>query len=800
MIGRLLFWLVLMVLIGLSFFGGSWIYWEYHLLQQDLPQLLSMADYQPALTTVVYSADNKIIGEFGFEDRELVRISEVPQIMQEAILATEDTDFYQHNGVNFKAIIRAMRTNLEAGRVVQGGSTITQQVARELFLSKEKKFLRKIKEAIIAVQLESRFTKNQILQLYFNQIYFGHGAYGIKSAARRYFNKTLQELTLAECALLAGMPQAPSLYSPYVNMERALTRRATVLARLVEAGFISPAEAATAEQEPIALDSGKKTEFSAPYFLEYVRRSLEDSLGTRMVHTGGLKIYTTLDTTLQQAAEDAVFWGLHSLTARKGFRKDLLPPDLPLPESLEQGTLLTLPLTAVSKTELTVEFEGAAYRLKPKQDGWSIGSDLTKIFTPGESVCVVVVRAPDDQPGKMSLYQYPEVQSALVSIKLGTGEVVAWVGGSDFEKSKFDRVVQARRQPGSSFKPIIYAAAMDTGFTPADIFYDAPIVTELQAPSEEKAEILTAIEVGSESVDDDEASRPERRYWRPDNSSREFYGPTTLRVGLEKSRNLVAIKLLAQVGVRKAVHYARRMGIESPLNENLSLALGSSGVTLLEFVAAYGVFANEGDYVRPLMIKRVLDRHGRVILESIPEVRHALTPATAFIVTNLLRGVVEHGTGARARSLGRPLAGKTGTTNDYRDAWFNGFSRHYITGVWVGLDEPKRIGANETGARAALPIWQAYMSEAHRDLPPLDFPIPEGITVLSIDADSGLLASNNCTKVITEAFITGTEPLRVCDSHKEDKAQFLRFDSGYDAASSVSKPPAERSPFEYSED
>ncbi|MBN2054930.1 transglycosylase domain-containing protein [bacterium] len=804
------------LLIAAAAVGGGWLYFEYLALQRELPTLHSMADFHPFLTSLVYSNDGRVIGQFAFEDRVPVSIAEVPKLLQEALLATEDTDFYQHHGVNFQAILRAAKANLLEGKISQGGSTITQQVARDLFLGREKKWMRKIKEALIAVELESRFTKNQILELYLNETYFGHGAYGIKSAALRYFDKELHELTLSECALLAGLPQAPSAGSPFVSMERAERRRSVVLSRMVEAGFISQGMAEKADAEPIVLSTGSRVEFAAPYFLEYVRRTLEEQLGTQAVHAGGLRIFTSLDTRLQAAAQEAVERGLLEITKRRGY-----DPSIPLADVVGEepavgadgvvpvGTVLRLPIEEVGKTVLKVRMDNTVHDVDPGHDGWTIARDLRTIFTSGEEALFIIEKASDVV--RLGLYQKPTLQGSLLSMCTGTGYISAWIGGRDFAESKFDRVYQAHRQPGSGFKPIIYTAALDTRMTPADIVYDAPIVTEIISEEDlrdepEREDGTDAVGApGDEGEDGEEGveEEQEQEYWRPGNYSGRFYGATTLRQGLEQSRNLVTIRLLSSIGVRTAIQYARLMGIESPLADNLSLSLGSSGVTQLELVGAYGVLANQGDWIKPIAIKRVLDYNGQVIMENLPEIRRALSPQASYLTTSLMQGVVERGTGRQAQVLGRPLAGKTGTPNDYRDAWFNGFSRQHITSVWVGFDEPQPIGRNETGARAALPIWIDFMREAHRGLPVLDFIQPPGIRLLGIDAETGLLATDKCSTVITEAFIAGTEPLRLCDAHKMRSTQFLRFDTDDQASEEETVQDsggAGVSPFSYSVD
>ncbi|MBW1859498.1 MAG: PBP1A family penicillin-binding protein, partial [Deltaproteobacteria bacterium] len=545
-------------------------------------------------------------------------------------------------------------TDIRAGEFVQGASTITQQLARTLFLTPQKSIIRKLKEAFLAFQIERRYTKNEILELYLNQVYFGSGAYGVEAAARRFFGKPVGELNLAECALVAGMPKSPSRYSPLVNESRALKRREVVLNQMARNGLITQEESKAAKSSPLNLAEGPSIKTKAPYFVTYVRRFLEKELGSARLHRTGLTVHTTLNYRMQEAAEKAVARGLEQLDARMQERS------LPSEE-------------------------------KP--------------------------------------------QGALVSLDPRQGAILAMVGGRDFEESRFNRATMARRQPGSAFKPLVYACAMEHSFSQSDLIWDAPV-------------IFRGVQ---KDVD-----------WTPQNFSGKFKGEMTLRDALAVSQNIPAVKLLNKLGPSTAVQWAHRMGIESPLQPNLSLVLGTSEVTLLELTAAYGVFPNAGIGARPFAISEVLDQEGRSIWRAKPQLRTVVSPETAAIMTDMLQAVVESGTGRKAKSLGLPVAGKTGTTDTYRDALFVGFSPTVVVGVWVGLDHYSTLGDKETGSRAALPIWIEYMQQALADRFPRDFALPNGVVVVQIDAESGLLASENCPNAVTMVFKKGTEPKRWC--------------------------------------
>jgi penicillin-binding protein 1A len=623
-------------------------------LTHDLPQIKALETFKPSAITRIYSADNELLAELFTERRVPVRLSDIPDDLKQAVVATEDRKFYEHAGVDLKAVLRAIVTDIRAGEFVQGASTITQQLARTLFLTPQKSVIRKLKEAFLALQIERRYTKNEILELYLNQVYFGSGAYGVEAAARTFFGKTVTELDLAECALIAGMPKSPSRYSPLVNESLALKRREVVLNQMVRNGLITQDDLEAAKASPLNLVNTARIATKAPYFVTYVRRFLEKEFGGARLYRTGLTVHTTLNYRMQAAAEKAVEKGLEQLAAR--MRKRGLPSD--------------------------------------------------------------------EKP-----------QAALVSLDPRQGAILAMVGGRDFEESRFNRATMARRQPGSAFKPLVYACAMEHSFTQSDLIWDAPV-------------IFKGVQ---RDVD-----------WTPRNFSGKFKGEMTLRDALAVSQNIPAVKLLNKLGPSTAVQWAHRMGIDSPLQPNLSLVLGTSEVTLLELTAAYGVFPNGGIGARPFAISEVLDQEGRSIWRAKPQLRTVVSPETAAIMTDMLQAVVESGTGRKAKSLGLPVAGKTGTTDTYRDALFVGFSPRVVAGVWVGLDHYSTLGDKETGARAALPIWIDFMQQAIADRPHHDFPLPNGVVKVQIDADSGLLASEGCPQAVTMVFKKGTEPKRWC--------------------------------------
>jgi penicillin-binding protein 1A len=753
----------------------------YDTLAADLPKVTELEHYQPSLVTKVYARDGELIADFFIERRFLVPLDQIPLHVRQATIAVEDARFYSHGGIDPVGILRALWVNYRAGEVREGASTITQQVARTLFLNRERTITRKLREVIVARRIEQRFTKDQILEMYLNQIFYGYDAYGVEAATRIYFGKSVQDLTLGEGALIAGLPRAPNRYSPLKDMQRSLQRRQHVLHRMIEEGYITPEQARLAEQEPMQIAPQQKHVNKAPYFVEYVRRYLEEHYGATALYRGGFEVYTTLDLRLQQAAELAIQHGIRAVDKRHGYqgpqqhvtllgdilidRQHIEAVTVPADgdTTLREGELLPGVVLEVREGEVIVAVKTSRGILPREGFSWVRAPDLQrgfrsrrmlppqKIFAPGDVMRVRVVQVdPEGRAHHLFLEQEPLVQGALLAMEVGSGHVLAMVGGYDFAKSQFNRAIQASRQPGSAFKPVIYAAAIEAGMTPASIVIDAPVIKEAATAQE---------------------------FWKPVNYSEKFYGPTTLRTALTHSRNLVTIRLLDKIGVPPVLAYAKRLGITSPLAPYLSLALGSSGVTLSELTAAYGVFANGGMYVPPVFITKVVDAQGIVLEEHFPEARRVMNPEIAYVMTNLLEGVIQHGTGRRVRILGRPAAGKTGTTNDFRDAWFLGYTPEVITGVWVGIDDRTTLGHREAGGRVASPIWLEFMRQVVRGRPVTDFAIPPGVRFVRIEAKSGTLATV-ATKADTlfEVFVDGTQPMAASRPSGDLRRHIRRLD------------------------
>ena len=645
----------------------------YFYFTHDLPSIETLRNYRPATVTKFFSEDGEVIGEYFVEKREVVSLDRVPDHLVQAFVAGEDARFFQHKGLDYMAILRALLRNIFSGEIIQGGSTITQQVVKSLLLSPEKSFARKIREAILAFKIEKYLSKEEILFLYLNQIYLGHGAYGVAAAAENYFGKSIEELNLAESALLAGLPQAPTKYSPFNHPEQAKKRQTYILNRMVEEEFISNRELGEAFQKPLKIKARQNSFMDkAPYFVEYLRRYIEEKYGKETLHKKGLQVHTTIDLDVQRMAQEAVEIGLKEIEKRQKY--------------------------------------------------------------PSEDVS-------------------PTPEGALVCFDLETGYIKAMVGGRDFKKSQFNRATQARRQTGSAFKPIVYASALDKGYTPASVIVDSPNIYEWGD-----------------------------NRWKPKNFGEKFSGPITLRNALTHSVNIVTVKIAQDIGLDYIIGYARKLGISSPLQNDLSMALGSSGISLFDLTKAYAVFANQGNRFKPIFIKKILDRDGNLLEENqplfypkeSPDGERILTPQTAYLMTHLLEGVVQHGTGWKAKALRRPVAAKTGTTDQFLDAWFIGYTPEFITGVWVGFDDETSLGENETGSRAASPIWVTFMSKVLKDKPLQDFPIPEGIEFVKIDPRTGLIGLGRET--ILECFREGTGPTQEASSQRKTSADFFKYD------------------------
>ncbi len=621
----------------------------YSYVNYNLPQIYSLDDYKPPLVTEVYASTGELIGEFFTERRYFVTLSSVSPIFIKALIAAEDAQFFEHTGLNYWSIIRAALKNIVSMEIKQGGSTITQQITKSLLLTPEKSFTRKLKEAILAKRIETSLSKTDILILYMNQIYFGHGAYGVEAAARTYFGKSAAQLNLAEASLLAGLPKAPSYYSPFRYLERAKQRQSYVLERMQEQRYITAAERAEAEKAPLSFKQQESINISqAPYFTEYIRQLIEKKYGSKGLYESGLRIETSLDIAMEKAAEESVRAGLEEYEKRE----------------------------------------------------------------------------------KRRITNAQKVQGALVCIDPFTGYIRALVGGRDFANTQFNRAVQAQRQPGSAFKPIIYAAALDRGYTPATIIVDAPVSFRMSR----------------------------NKLWEPQNYDEKFMGPITLRTALTLSRNVVTVKILEDIGIGYAIQYAKKFGIDTSLNQGLSLALGTTTVSLLDLVRAYAVFCASGVRADPLPIIRIINRNGTTIEEHQPHLVQAISSQTAYIMTSLLQSVVTQGTGKKVAALNRPCAGKTGTTNDFRDAWFIGYTPQLVAGVWVGYDDNTALGKGETGGVVAAPIWLSFMQRVVKNQPVKVFEVPEGVTFVKISNQTGYLSGSVGEGGFFECFKEGTAP------------------------------------------
>jgi penicillin-binding protein 1A len=662
----------------------------------DLPQISDLQRYRPSTITELYDDQGRQIGSFALQRRVLGTYDDFPKVLRDAILSTEDKSFEQHWGINFWRVMGATYRDITSGARAQGASTLTMQLSRNLFLSPERHFSRKIQEAILALQIERHFTKQQIFAMYCNQIFLGHGVYGFEAGAEYYFNKHAKDLKLEEAALLAGLPKAPVAYSPINYPEHALRRRNLVINNMLEDGKITAEEAGRAKSTPLRLNIQPEVS-PAPYFVEDVRRYLEKKYGADQVHEGGLRVYTTLDIDLQKTATQAVLDGLAAYERRHGWKGQLKnvvktgesvskyqDPDWQRP--IVAGEYMNGLVVDIGLQFSKIKLGRYSASLGPAELAWTGQKLPRKLFSVGDVVYVKVLTLNADGSAKISLEQNSGAQGALLAIDNATGDIKAMVGGRDFDESKFNRATQARRQVGSSFKPFVYAAAIDQGAEPDDVILDAPTTFN-------------------------SAGTP----YTPRNFDRRFEGNITLRHALAESRNIPAVKLAQKVGMATVTDYARRFGINSPIPPYLPTALGAADLTLFEQTAAFTVFPNDGLRIEPRYIRKVTDYEGHVLEQDFPDAKDAVGQRTARTMVSLLEEVVKHGTGAPAKKLNHPLAGKTGTTNDYTDAWFIGFSPSTTCGVWVGFDEKKNLGDNETGGHAALPIWIDFMRTAVAD-------------------------------------------------------------------------------------
>ena len=763
--------------------GGVWVFWNYG---RDLPDYRQLENYTPPITTRVHAGDGSLLEEYAFQRRSFVPVSSIPQSVINAFLSAEDKNFYRHPGIDIFGVIRAIFTNIRnygKGRRPVGASTITQQVAQNFLLTKEVSFVRKIREAIISFRMERVFTKNEILELYLNQIYLGQGSYGVAEAANNYFGKSLDKLEIEEAAFLAALPKAPNNYNPFRHYESALARRNYVIGRMVEDGYISRTEGRLREKLPLEAIKAKPSPIvSAPYFAEEVRRELSGRYGDTVLYKGGLSVRTTLNPRLQKIAQIELRRGLVAYDRRHGWRGPLLSlssiknwdqklTNIPVPSGIGNWSLAIVLHVDDSEGFALIGLSGGKKgkihfdQLKWAR-AWKKNQKLGRVVKkPSDvlSVADIILVEPLDSnysienrvEGKWGLRQIPDVNGAIVAIDPHTGRVLAMSGGLDFKASQFNRATQAWRQPGSAFKPFVYLAALDSGFTPSTLVLDAPFVID-QGPGLPK--------------------------WKPANYTKKFYGPSPMRLGIEKSRNLMTVRLAQTLGIRKVLKYAERLGVMDNISPQLSLSIGAGETTLLRLVTAYAIIVNGGKGINPTLIDRIQNRYGETVFRhdtrvcnncmniawqnqrppQPPDLRSKLLDKkTAYQMVSMLKGVVDRGTGVKISKVGKPLAGKTGTTNDSFDTWFVGFSPDLAVGVYVGFDVPRPMGYKETGSTVAAPIFRDFMSDALKGRPATPFRVPTGIRLVRVNVKTGLVAERGEKGVILEAFKSGTEPTEI---------------------------------------
>lgn len=740
----------------------------------DLPDYEALKTYEPPIVTRLYAGDGRLMAEFAQEKRVFMPIESVPDLVKQAFISAEDKKFYTHPGVDFLAIMRAVVFNLKnmgTGRRPVGASTITQQVAKNFLLTNEVSYERKIKEAILAHRMEKAMSKDRLLELYLNEIFLGSRAYGVAAASLQYFNKPLDELTISEAAYLAALPKAPNNYHPVRNRDEAIERRNWVISRMLEDGYITEAQADLAMISPLETrERDDSKQVKAPFFAEEVRRELIEKYGSESLYGGGLAVRSTIDPKMQKIAENTLRKGLQDYDKRHGYRGPLANfknmaewrdklSKFEKPEAmLDNWSLAIVQAASTEAVRISMEngqeglivLEDLKWARKYINKGYALGSEITaasQVLKKGDVVMVEAIEG-----NKYALRQIPDVQGAVIAIDPHTGRILAMQGGWKYGTSEFNRATQAQRQPGSAFKPFVYLAGLESGFTPATLILDAPFVIE---------------------------DRP-GNFWSPTNYSGEYYGPTTMRVGVEKSRNLMTVRLADYLGMDKIADYANKFGITENMPPLLANALGAGETTPLKLTAAYGMLVNGGKKVTPTFIDRIQDRYGKTIFRhdtrdclscgklirwkqqetpNLPDNREQIAdPRTAYQMVSILEGVVQRGTGVRIKSLNRPLAGKTGTTNESKDAWFIGFSPDLVVGVFVGFDDPRSLGKKETGSSVAVPIFKDFMQNALKDRALAPFRVPPGIKNVQIDAENGSLAAFDTKKTIWESFVAGTEP------------------------------------------
>jgi len=775
---------LLLRFLGLLFAAGTTIFivaiaaaagllWHY---SQSLPDYSQLQDYEPAVMTRVHAADGSLLAEYARERRLYIPVQAVPKLVINAFVAAEDKNFYEHGGIDFSGIARAAVLYIQqygSGRRPQGASTITQQVAKNFLLTNELSFSRKIKEALLAMKIERAFSKERILELYLNEIYLGMGAYGVAAASLLYFDKSVHELSVAEAAYLAALPKAPNNYHPFRQRERALERRNYVIDRMAEDHYISAQEADKAKKEPlkITLRPTGAHIFAAEYFAEEVRRYIYDNFTEKKLYEGGLSVRTTLDPKMQVLARKVLVDGFVNFDEQHGYRGAAQKIDPAGDWGAKLAEVKALSDVAPWRLAVVLEADDASARvgLQPgREPGGALSKEretgtialegmkwakargktpakVSQVLSPGDVVYVEPLGS-----GQFRLRQVPEVSGAIVAMDPQTGRVLAMAGGFSYDQSQFNRATQALRQPGSSFKPLVYAAALDNGYTPSTVVLDAPI------------EIDTGTGI-----------------WAPENYTRKYYGPSTLRFGIEQSRNVMTVRLAQDIGMPLIGEYAKRFGVYDNLPPYLSFALGAGETTLLRMVGAYAMFDNGGRKIQPTLIDRIQDRYGHTIYKHdsrecrgcdadkwadqneptlIDKRERVLDPMTAYQITSIMEGVVQRGTATVVKEVGKPIAGKTGTTNDEKDAWFIGFSPDLVVGVYLGYDKPRHLGRGATGGVLAAPIVRDFMKVALADKPAVPFRVPPGIKLIRIDPRSGMRAGPGDQRVILEAFKPGTAP------------------------------------------
>ncbi|MBN8521701.1 MAG: penicillin-binding protein 1A [Alphaproteobacteria bacterium] len=765
-IGRIFIFLISLGFLGLIL-GGAAAGFILHHYSRDIPDYSQLKDYEPPIVTRIYAGDGNLLAEYAQERRIFMPIHTIPAMVKHAFIAAEDQNFYTHRGVDFMAVARAMVTNVKnrgSGRRLIGASTITQQVAKNFLLTNEVSYERKIKEAILSFRIDKAMTKDQILELYMNEIFLGQRAYGVAAAALTYFNKPLDDLTISEAAYLAALPKAPNNYHPVRQRDAAIARRNWVIGRMVEDGYITAGQAELAISSPLINTDMKTQEVDAPYFAEEVRREIEKKYGPESLYKGGLAVRTSVDPRLQNIAQQTLRQGLMDYDRRYGWRGPVTQitdmgdawneklKSVKAPDDMISPWQLAVVIRAYDDRANLGFIDGTQKNILLEQVTWARKSGQKEISSVRQVMDKGDVVMVEEVGGKLMLRQIPKIQGALVALDPHTGRVLAMQGGWKAGVSSFNRATQAQRQPGSAFKPFIYLAALDKGFTPAKRVLDAPFTLE-QAPGQ---------------------------FWSPENYSGEFYGPTPIRVGMEKSRNLMTVRLADHIGMDTVVEYTKKFGIMDDMKPFLSNALGAGETTLMRLTTAYGMIVNGGKKITPTFIDRVQDRRGKTIFsddtrpcpncgplirwdgQNVPDVvdqrEQIQDPRTAYQMVSILEGVIQRGTARALSELGLTLGGKTGTTNDSKDTWFIGFSPDLVVGVFVGFDDPKSMGEKETGASVSAPIFGAFMKQALGDEPPMPFRIPPGIKLVRINAATGRTAMPGDSNVIWESFVTGTEP------------------------------------------